>query len=61
MRCKACNIQLSDTESVRKDPQTGEYYDLCSTCYVAGEATLSDLEGSEFGEIVPTGRNLDTE
>ena len=32
MRCQACNCELSDYESVRKD-QHGEYIDLCGKCY----------------------------
>lgn len=31
MRCKACNVALTDKESVRKD-EYGEFFDLCSTC-----------------------------
>lgn len=33
MRCKACNVALDDKESVRKDSDTGDYLDLCNTCY----------------------------
>ena len=33
MRCKACNINLSDFESTRKSNTTGEFIDLCNTCY----------------------------
>lgn len=33
MRCKACNKELSDSESVRKSKVTNEYYDLCTICY----------------------------
>jgi len=32
MRCLACNCELSDTESTRKDSH-GVYLDLCSYCY----------------------------
>ena len=32
MHCQACDCELSDYESVRKD-QHGGYVDLCSTCY----------------------------
>lgn len=43
MRCKACDVQLSDAESVRKDAQTGEYYDLCGACYEYSEAAVTEL------------------
>jgi protein-arginine kinase activator protein McsA len=33
MRCKACNINLSDFESTRKSSTSGEFIDLCNTCY----------------------------
>lgn len=33
MRCKACNINLSDFESTRKSNTTGEFIDLCNVCY----------------------------
>jgi len=33
MRCKACNKLLSEFESVRKSKDTGEFVDLCNTCY----------------------------
>ena len=32
MRCLACNVELDDWESTRKNPKTNEYYDLCSDC-----------------------------
>ena len=33
MRCVACNKNLSDFESTRKDAITGEYIDMCSQCF----------------------------
>jgi hypothetical protein len=35
MRCRACNAELDDLESVRKDTETGEFLDLCSDCLSA--------------------------
>ena len=32
MRCKACNIILSDYELSRKESETGEFIDLCNRC-----------------------------
>jgi hypothetical protein len=33
MRCQGCDCNLSDFESTRKHPGTGEYIDLCNTCH----------------------------
>ncbi len=33
MRCKACNKLLEETELTRKDKLTGQFLDLCNTCY----------------------------
>lgn len=33
MRCKACNVSLNDFEATRKSKNTGEYLDLCNTCF----------------------------
>ena len=33
MRCLACDVALSDSESVRKNSITGEFVDLCNKCY----------------------------
>lgn len=33
MRCKACDAKLSDFEATRKSLTTGEFLDLCSTCF----------------------------
>ena len=33
MRCKACNVKLTNYESVAKDPQDRkQYLDLCTKC-----------------------------
>ena len=31
MRCRACNAELNDIESTRKD-STGDFIDLCGEC-----------------------------
>ena len=33
MRCRACDVTLSDFEATRKSRKTGEYIDLCDTCF----------------------------
>jgi hypothetical protein len=32
MRCRACDRNLSDFESTRKDHDTGQFVDLCNQC-----------------------------
>ena len=44
MRCRACNKALTDIESARKDPKTGEYFDLCSTDYAHYKQNLNELQ-----------------
>ena len=34
MRCRACNNMLSDSEMRRKDPNTKDYTDLCTSCFL---------------------------
>jgi len=33
MRCLSCNKILSDFEATRKSANTGEYLDLCNSCF----------------------------
>ena len=40
MRCRACNCELNDYESVRKDLK-GVYTDLCSECWHAVSRDLN--------------------
>lgn len=43
MRCKACNVELTDEEARRRDPFTGDFLDLCGECYtVSSEAFYDD-------------------
>jgi hypothetical protein len=58
MRCIACDRQLSDFESTRKSATTGEYVDLCNTCFQSIQRELNadereDLRGDvdEFDEV----------
>ena len=38
MRCAACNVPLSTSESVRRFKESGDFVDLCNKCL----ATISD-------------------
>lgn len=44
MRCKACNVELSDNEATWKDYDNGEFYDLCSTCWSASKSAELEAE-----------------
>ena len=44
MRCKACDVMLSDYENSRKDKLTGDFIDLCSECYGHSVKAMSDFE-----------------
>jgi hypothetical protein len=46
MRCRACDIELTDKEATRKCPGSGEFLDLCNNCYEAGYD--SDMEEDVF-------------
>lgn len=43
MRCQACNCELTDFESVRKDKHD-VYVDLCSKCYQFTKDDALNLE-----------------
>jgi len=47
MRCRACNKQLNDNESVYKDNETGEYLDMCNSCRRAGYFSFNSLDSEE--------------
>lgn len=47
MRCKACDVELTDFESTRKSITSGEYIDLCNTCYKYIKDDVQALENTE--------------
>ena len=47
MRCKQCDIILSDFEATRKDTRNGVYLDLCNRCY------------SYISEFIPVSERFD--
>jgi hypothetical protein len=55
MKCKSCNVDLSDREVAAKDKVTGEYLDLCTECKViSGEAVfLASWDVTESIDIPP--------
>ena len=44
MRCRACDKNLSDFESTRKNETTEEYEDLCNDCYGSVQEAITDSE-----------------
>jgi hypothetical protein len=44
MRCRACNVELSDYESTLKDSQGDGYFDLCLECLTATRQAVFDSE-----------------
>lgn len=56
-RCKACDTIMTEHEMKKKDPETGEYLDLCSVCHNESlHAALEFIDGVLDGE---TGETLD--
>jgi hypothetical protein len=53
MRCKACNKQLNDNESVYKDNETGEYLDMCNNCIRKSYASF-DLDSDDDRKYLNT-------
>lgn len=56
MRCLCCNKELSDSEAVKKYPDSSVYLDMCGGCYHASDlpATLyvEDEDIEEYKEDV---------
>ena len=34
MRCRCCDVALTDYEATRKSVTTNEYYDMCNRCFL---------------------------
>jgi hypothetical protein len=47
MHCKACDVELSDYESTRKDLR-GDYIDLCNHCYLTIKDDLVSIEREDL-------------
>ncbi len=54
MRCLACDCELTDYESTRKDPLTGQYSDLCSGCILSVQDIVRELDEPVVREICIT-------
>lgn len=47
MRCRACNVELTDAESTMITTQ-GEYIDMCHACLNASKTKLTALEDAKY-------------
>jgi hypothetical protein len=61
MRCIACNKNLNDFESTRKSAITGEYLDLCNTCFHQVEQDIPTKERDDLRSEEETFNDDDTE
>ena len=58
MRCKACDVILNDYELSRKDQDSGEFLDLCSSCLVSSNeamlnySTTTEADGDSLDNIL---------
>lgn len=59
MKCLSCDIVLSDFESTRKSANTGEYIDLCNTCFEDIKDDFNVLEREELRYIQTIEPELD--
>jgi hypothetical protein len=59
MRCKACDKALSDFESTRKYPESGEYVDLCNECYATIQEELEAEEREDLRDESDVEFNFD--
>ena len=57
MRCKACNSLLNDFESTRKSSTTGEFLDLCNSCY---RCVSNDVQSIERYDLMDVEDELDS-
>jgi len=57
MRCKACNSELNNFESTRKSSVTGEFLDLCNTCY---KSVSNDIQAVERYDLMDVNDEVDS-
>jgi len=48
MRCKDCDVLLTDFESTRLDEESGMYFDLCNDCFKPIAATAKARERNDL-------------
>lgn len=60
MRCRICDQLLNEWESVRKDPERGEYLDTCSHCVAMSRPEVITKMEEEDGYLADSKLNLDS-
>jgi len=58
MRCKACNVALTDYEATRQTAE-GVYLDLCNTCYNSIKHDVSCVNNTDTN-IIEQGEIFDS-
>ncbi len=57
MRCQACDFELSDYESTRKDAN-GQYVDFCNTCYHTIKGDLPSTTRKDLQEVISISQEI---
>lgn len=50
MRCKACDVRLTNRESTRRSVHSGDYLDLCNQCYRPIQQEVPTSENPEWAD-----------
>ncbi len=51
MHCQACDCLLTDFEATRRSATTGEFLDLCNTCYSSIEDEVPAIERDDLRTV----------
>jgi len=54
MRCRCCDVLLTEVELQRKDPVTEEYADMCRVCFDSVRGAINELQGYDSTPIEDT-------
>jgi hypothetical protein len=52
MRCIACNKNLSDFESTRKNARTGEFIDMCTECFETIKDDFNTIDRPDLDNVI---------
>jgi hypothetical protein len=52
MKCLSCDCILSDFEATRKSAVTGQYIDLCNTCFKPIENSVEVIENHLLSDYI---------
>lgn len=57
MRCQSCNNVLTVRESIRRVASTGEFLDLCNSCYEPIKEDVPTISRSDFNLVEEEEKN----